>query len=101
MTGYFTPISKQMGSIGAEIWRSDLIVKLSVESRKRKNRKTPLEVVDTTMDKTKLSKIALEKFETYREKISQMDYAGAIRYTANFYRKGLATYAPAGTFYLR
>lgn len=94
----FTPISRQAGSIGTEMWRTDLITKLSKEARKRKNRRTPLEVVDATILTKNLSKGALVKFEEYRTKISTMSYAAAIRYSANFYKKGLATYLPTGTF---
>lgn len=96
MTKNFTPISRQTGSIGAEMWRTDLIVKLSKESRKRKNRRTPLEVVDAEINVKNLSKTVVPKFNSYRENISRMDYAAAIRYSANFYKKGLATYLPTG-----
>ena len=92
----FTPISRHPGSIGAEMWRTDLLVKLSKESRRRRNRRTPLEVVDAEMDLSNLSEDVLPKFNYYREKIATMNYAAAIRYSANFYKKGLATYVPAG-----
>ena len=94
----FRAISRQGGSIGTEMWRTDLIEKLHREAKRRTNRKTPLEVVDATISKKNLSKKALTKFQEYRTKISTMDYAAAIRYSANFYRKGLATYLPTGSF---
>lgn len=95
----FTPISRQDGSIGTEMWRTDLIAKLRAEARKRvATRRTPLEVVDATISKKNLSKVALTKFNEYRTNISRMDYAAAIRYSANFYKKGMATYLPTGTF---
>jgi len=93
----FTPISRHPGSIGAEMWRTDLLVKLSKESRRRKNRRTPLEVVDEEMTLANLSDDVIIKFNSYREKIATMDYAAAIRYSANFYKKGLATYVPTGS----
>lgn len=95
----FTPISRQNGSIGTEMWRTDLIAKLKAEARKRAaTRRTPLEVVDATISKKNLSKVALTKFNEYRANISTMDFSAAIRYSANFYKKGMATYLPTGTF---
>jgi len=95
----FTPISRQKGSIGTEMWKTDLIAKLRAEARKRAtNRRSPLEIVDATINTKHLSKVARTKFQEYRTNISRMDYAAAIRYSANFYKKGMATYLPTGTF---
>lgn len=92
----FRALSKQDGSIGAEMYASNLIEKLRAASRRRIRRTTPLQVVDSVINRDNLSDSVLPKYEAYRENISHMNFAAAIRYTANFYRKGLATYIPTG-----
>ena len=94
----FRAISRQDGSIGAEIHSSNLIRLLQAEARKKKNRRTPLEVVDSVINTNNLSMSVMNKYYLYRNKIADMDYSGAISYTINFYNKGLATYIPTGSF---
>lgn len=92
----FRAISRQDGSIGAEMYSSNLIKILQQEAAKRKNRRTPLEVVDAVINVNNLAMSVMDKYTVYRNKIAEMDFAAAISYTINFYNKGLATYLPTG-----
>ena len=92
----FRAISRQDGSIGAEMYSSNLIRILQKEAGKVRNRRTPLEVVDAVINTNNLAMSVMSKYTTYRNKIAEMDFAAAISYTINFYNKGLATYIPTG-----
>ena len=78
--------------------RSEVVSTLLTMAKKRGRKPTPRVVVEATMKRENLSKSVLDKYESYLDNLSSMDYKAAIRYTANFYKKGLATYVPAGSF---
>ena len=92
----FTAMSKSRGSIGAEMERVDLVKRLIKNARSYKGRKTPREVAEEAIDTSRLCDAVQSKWKEYLENLSHMDHAGAIRYTANFYKKGLRTFIPTG-----
>lgn len=93
----YKPLSTIKTSIGQQLQEKDAIGNLRREAkRSRFFRRTPYEVVTSLIDEKTLSPKVLDKWEEYKDKIFNMDFAAAIRYTANFYKKGLATYVPAG-----
>ena len=90
----FKAISKIDGSIGSEMKEVDLVAKLMKQARSTRGKKTPLDVVRENIDTSHLSDKVMKKYEEYLERIATMDFPAAIKYTSNFYKKGLATYIP-------
>lgn len=90
----FEAISRIDGSIGTEMKEVDLVAKLKEQARSTRSKKTPLDVVNENINTSHLSDKVMKKYNEYLEKIATMDFAAAIKYTANFYKKGLATYIP-------
>ena len=93
----FEAISRIDGSIGSEMKEVDLVAKLMRQARSTKSGKTPLDVVNENIDTSHLSDKVMKKYSEYLEKIATMDFPAAIKYTSNFYKKGLATYIPERT----